>query len=91
MRADPRDRTVHVTIRSLADDTVTEVVRYNRSGKWWLESADGRQQLTFNEAVAKVEDRPLVTWHEGRAGGRMFDATVRARRRYLRTAESSDR
>lgn len=74
------DRTVHVTIVPGSGERV-EIVRYDRSGKWYYESHNGRRKmrrlLKLHEAVKFAEDRPAVIWHEGRVGGRAFDSAVR--------------
>lgn len=71
------DRTVHVTIVPASGDRI-EIVRYDRAGKWYYEDRGRRRRLTLAEAVefARV-DRPAVIWHEGRQGGKAFDAKVR--------------
>lgn len=70
------DRRVHVTIVPFDGDRI-EIVRYDRAGKWWYESGGVRRPLTLAEAVRFAEDRPAVIWHEGRPGGKVFDARVR--------------
>ncbi len=73
----PTDRTVHATLPTQD----AEVVRYDRAGKWYVEPRDPelrrrkRRRIALNEAVRlTVADG---TWHEGRTGGRAFDAKVR--------------
>lgn len=83
MANDP-DRTVHCTIVPLGGGRI-EIVRYDRAGKWYYESTNGsrkmRRLITVAEAVEFAADtRPAVLWHEGRAGGLMFDAKVRRAR-----------
>ena len=73
------DRTVHCTIIPIGGGRI-EIVRYDRSGKWFYESGATRRMLTLDEAAAMADDRPAVIWHEARAGGRMFDARVRRMR-----------
>ncbi len=74
------DRTVHVEILPIGGGHV-EIVRYDRSGKWFYENKDHltkRRRLTLVEAAgfARV-DRPALIWQEGKPGGRAFDAAVR--------------
>lgn len=74
------DRTVHCTIIP-ADGGRIEIVRYDRSGKWWYEAGETRKLLTLAAAVKfAAQDRPAVIWHEGLLGGRAFDAAVRRAR-----------
>lgn len=73
------DRTVHCTIVPIGGVRI-EIVRYDRSGKWWYESGGTRTRLNLAAAVHYCEDRPAVIWHEGRLGGRIFDAKVRKMR-----------
>lgn len=73
------DRTVHCTIVPHFGERI-ELVRYDRAGKWFYESGNTRRQITLDEAAAMCDERPAVIWHEGRPGGRMFDARVRAMR-----------
>lgn len=74
------DRTVHVEILLMGGGHI-EIVRYDRSGKWFYEDKDRptlRRRLTLAEAAEFARlDRPAVIWHEGRLGGRAFDAAVR--------------
>lgn len=75
------DRTVHVTIvpESEKDERV-EIVRYERAGKWWYESALDRHPLTIAEAVdlahEHAERQNSVTWRAGVQGGSTFDAML---------------
>ena len=69
------DRRVHVTIVPASGERI-EIVRYDRSGKWWYESGNQRRPLRLAEAVAFAEDRPAVIWHEGLPGGTIFDSQV---------------
>lgn len=68
------DRTIHAVT---ADGR--EIVRYDRSGKWYAEARDGRkhgrQHIDLAEAVrlAKAEGSRISL---GYGGGRMFDAAV---------------
>lgn len=66
------DRTVHAVTAA-----GHEVVRYERAGKWFLESngSGGRQQLRVAVA-AYAASRPDATWYVGRKGGEKFDALV---------------
>ncbi|GLU91329.1 hypothetical protein Agsp01_35840 [Agromyces sp. NBRC 114283] len=73
------DRTVHCTIVPIGGGRI-EIVRYDRSGKWFYESGATRWRLTLDEAASMADDRPAVIWHEGRPGGLMFDARVRRMR-----------
>lgn len=81
------NRTVHATLTTDADVQL-EIVRYSRSGKWWLEGGQPkRTAMSVNDAVVLCEDKPEVVWHEGRPGGQTFDARVRkmrARRRSVK-------
>jgi hypothetical protein len=66
------DRTVHGRTR-----TGSEIVRYDRAGRWWLEAPGKRLPLNVHFAA------DLAAKHEffpGLPGGRRFDALVRARR-----------
>lgn len=75
------DRTVHCTIVAGTGGPRIEIVRYDRSGKWWREEGPQRRPLTLDAAVKYAEiDRPAVIWHEGLPGGRSFDAAVRKAR-----------
>ena len=77
--ADQRDRTVH------AFGDSAEVVRYDRAGKWFIESKRPMvpcEQVTVDEAVEKAiwlwyEDNGSVNF--GCQGGSTFDRKVRAR------------
>lgn len=73
------DRTVHCTTVPASGERI-ELVRYDRSGKWFYESGPTKRHVTLAEAVAMCDNRPAVIWHEGRPGGRMFDARVRSAR-----------
>lgn len=70
------DRTVH------ARGGNVEVVRYDRAGKWWLESIDGkhpRKPVTLNKAALVALDM-LHSEHGqvffGKPGGGAFDRQV---------------
>lgn len=77
------DRTVHCTI---VTDPRSEIVRYDRAGKWFVEAGPYRRSITLTEAVAfAAQDRPAVIWHEGRPGGGAFDAKVRKAREEARS------
>lgn len=73
----PGDRRVHVTIVPSTGGPKIEIVRYERSGKWYYESGLQRRHLRIVEAVDFAKDRPAVIWHEGLPGGMYFDAQVR--------------
>lgn len=70
------DRRVHVRTRD-----GREVVRYDRSGKWWIEFPGGerRFRLKLSDAVSWAFD-PGVTVFFGVPGGGAFDAAVRRQR-----------
>jgi hypothetical protein len=69
------DRTVHAENR-----TGLQIVRYDRTGKWYQELGSmPRIQLTVDEA-AKAACNVGMVWHEGLPGGRMFDNRVRRRK-----------
>lgn len=59
-------------------DGGAHIVRYDRSGKWYLERGGviSRRRLSLSEAVALALE-PGATVHLGCAGGRSFDAAVR--------------
>lgn len=74
------DRRVHVSIVSQRSGLI-EIVRYDRAGKWWRETANDRRQLPIAEAVylthqhaVKMKDQ--VTWRAGLQGGSLFDAAL---------------
>lgn len=74
------DRTAHATSRNRR----SEVARYDRAGKWWLETADGTR-TSLRSIAAAVETAVALeadggTIHLGRTGGTMFDAKVRRAR-----------
>lgn len=74
------DRVVHATISPVSGPRI-EIVRYDRSGKFYYESGKERRQITLAEAVAfAVPQRPAVIWHERALGGTRFDAAVRKAR-----------
>lgn len=74
------DRTVHCTIVPVSGGRI-EYVRYDRAGKWYREDGAERTRIALADAVkAAARDRPEVIWHEGRPGGRAFDAQVRKTR-----------
>lgn len=73
-----QDRTVHASAPGM------ELVRYDRSGKWYLEPTIAglpRQHVTISAAV----DWAMWAWqnggspHIGRRGGSRFDALIRKR------------
>jgi len=67
------DRTVHATRAN-----GSEVVRYDRAGKWFLEWAvtARRKPLTVAEA-AELAAAGDAAWYPNRPGGQAFDARVR--------------
>lgn len=66
------DRCVHVR---LVDGT--EIVRYARAGKWYIERPDTlRAWLSVSDAASWALE-PGADVFTGRPGGRMFDAAVR--------------
>ena len=68
------DRTVHAAGRGV------EIVRYDRSGKWYKEIPGlPRVKLTVEEA-AQQATLPWFVWHPNLPGGRRFDALVRKRK-----------
>ena len=73
------DRTVH------AENGGTQVVRYDRAGKWYIEYTNPdlkRRAVSVTEAA--ITARNLITmrgtWHKGLPGGAMFDAIVAGKR-----------
>lgn len=68
------DRTVHVHLLN-----GLEIVRYDRSGKWYEESPGQRKRIGISTAVATALT-PGATVFLGKMGGRTFDAKVRLRR-----------
>ena len=69
------DRTVHARVRE-GDQIISEVVRYNRSGKFYIEYRDdrARKHVTIAQAVEAAVDHHVYL---GRPGGTRFDAKVR--------------
>ena len=69
------DRAVHAAFPGLE-----EIVRYDRSGKWYIEPVDGkRRQVGIGEAVARaqeLQDRGGTIFLDLPGGGR-FDHLVR--------------
>jgi len=67
------DRTVHAAMGT------SELVRYDRSGKWYLEHATGRQLLTLQSAAQAALDLRRIggVIYHGKPGGLQFDAAVR--------------
>ncbi|MBC9927207.1 hypothetical protein [Leucobacter sp. cx-169] len=61
-----------------------EVVRYDRTGKYYLENELERRRVTLAEAV-EFAVQPGVVVLLGRYGGTRFDAEVRKRRARGRT------
>lgn len=70
---DARDRTVHG--HSMFPSHPWDIVRYDRSGKWYIEHEDGRK------IPLSVRDAAFYTarnhFNPGLPGGRIFDALVR--------------
>lgn len=61
------DRTVH------AENDCFEIVRYDRTGKYYIEWRDGRRRrITIKQAVGFTYSG-ACTVHQGRPGGRTFD------------------
>lgn len=72
MKPTQSDRTVHAV---LVDGS--EVVRYDRAGKWFSERDDLRPvKLTLASAV-RLASQVGARAYLGRSGGRRFDAGVR--------------
>jgi hypothetical protein len=69
----PADRTVHA--RTAVGD---EIVRYDRAGKWFIEYAGSRRQITLAEAVG-IATWPGATVFTGLPGGGAFDRKVAGR------------
>lgn len=69
------DRTVHAECSSF------EVVRYERAGKWYVETRDGklREHIGIAEATHRARSATVLggTIHFRRQGGRLFDARVK--------------
>jgi len=73
------DRTVHAKCAGF------EVVRYDRSGKWYVESRNPdrqREHVGVGEAARRALAAETLggTTHLGRPGGRAFDRAVRSLR-----------
>jgi hypothetical protein len=68
------DRTVHAR---LIDGT--EVVRYDRAGKWYLEhqGIGSRIPVNLNSAVIAATSNPANVIYSRVPGGTQFDAAVR--------------
>jgi hypothetical protein len=62
------DRTVHAV---LTDGR--QIVRYDRSGKWYWENERHRNHLTLGEAVALAKADKWATVIVGLSGGSAFD------------------
>lgn len=65
------DRTVHGV---LADGT-TEIVRYDRAGKWYFEPREGKRRQVVLEEAARAAS--LGTHYANQYGGQAFNARVR--------------
>jgi hypothetical protein len=66
------DRKVHAR---LSDGT--EVARYDRAGKWYLERGVSRQKVTIDQAISAVNNDPDADHFSGIEGGSTFDRGVR--------------
>lgn len=77
------DRTVHGMTMNYTDPW--QIVRYDRTGKWYLEHADGRRVRVGVRHAARVAATGVFT--PGLPGGRVFDKLVREKR--ARMAEES--
>lgn len=76
---DARDRTVHGRApRGLGPPN--ELVRYDRSGKWYLEWVDGERLHLRLAQVVGMAAHPDGEAYLGLPGGRAFDAAVRRRK-----------
>lgn len=60
----------------------TEIVRYDQSGKWFMESAE-REQISVGRAAREAEYAEV---RFGRPGGSVFDRAVKALREERRAA-----
>lgn len=70
------DRRVHAQYRDM------EIVRYDRSGKWYLEPAFGlpRQRVSLGVAVQSAKwgmENAGGSWFPGLPGGAQFDSKMR--------------
>lgn len=54
----------------------SEIVRYDRAGKWYLERRDGHKHITLREA-AEFAIEPGARINDARPGGQSFRAEVR--------------
>lgn len=60
----------------IQDHQLVHIVRYEKSGKWWVESPTSAVMVTINEAVqAALEHDAEILF--GQPGGRTFDARCR--------------
>jgi hypothetical protein len=69
-----RDRTVHASLKD-----GSEIVRYDREGRWYLEWPDGseRQVLKVRDAVELAADPDKVDQvYSGLPGGAQFDRKI---------------
>lgn len=76
------DRIVHAVSKTGA----TEVVRYDRQGRWYLEQSGAPQRMRLTtvqaaaaQAVAMEQDGGII--FTGKPGGKQFDAKVLGARR----------
>ena len=65
------DRRVHARLQD-----GSEVVRYDRAGKWWIEGSHGRRRVSIADA-ALAAAHEAVEFHFDLPGGKLFDAAVR--------------
>lgn len=75
MGTESTDRTVHA-----ATDDGREIVRYDRSGKWYVEQDGGLTRRRLHVPVAeaaRLACRPGSTVRTGLPGGGLFDRMVR--------------
>ena len=72
------DRRVH----AVSADGKTQIVRYDRQGRWFMEFDDGKRErirdLRKAVAMAMILKAGGGEVHLGRPGGRHFDAKYRA-------------
>lgn len=52
----------------------TEIVRYERAGKWWAEKDGARERLTIREAAKMAAGESII--NRGLPGGSMFERLV---------------
>ena len=75
------NRTVHARCTNHAPDgsggEVTEIVRYDLAGKWYLESPTGKQSVTVTQAARYAAMSDELEWEGGQPGGLAFDRKLR--------------